>query len=212
LSGRVRSQNRRRPRTKDQRRSERRDSCWRREQETRAGSIIALRPAILLAAATHWSRRHSFPGRSANRCISQCRYLSVTVHRGPKPFLFPEKTERPRRVRGPRGNPNSRFDPPGRAFSRFLRPAEAKRAYVFRLPTKGSKIFSHTVISTLENRLYFKPSKTERNARPAARYFQTFQRSADRNPPSSRSRAIQRLCHPRESPVRSFAMTTKTYF
>jgi len=196
LSGRVRSQNRRRPRTEDQRRSERRDSCWRREQETRAGSIIALRPAILLAAATHWSRRHSFPGRSANRCISQCRYLSVTVHRGPKPFLFPGKTERPRRVRGPRGNPNSRFDPPGRAFSRFLRPAEAKRAYSdYR--QRGARYFP--TLSSRRLKIGFTSNQAKDRAKRApCRSLLQLSRDPRRRNPALRhlDRAIRRLRHP----------------
>lgn len=34
------------------------------------GRHYSVPPAILLAAATYWPRRHSFPARSANRCIS----------------------------------------------------------------------------------------------------------------------------------------------
>lgn len=34
------------------------------------GRHYSVPPAILLAAATYWPRQHSFPARSANRCIS----------------------------------------------------------------------------------------------------------------------------------------------
>lgn len=77
-------------------------SRWRYRQETRAGGIIVPRPAILLEVATHWPQQHSFPGRSANRCISRRRYLSVTVRRDPKPFLFLERQKGLAESRKPR--------------------------------------------------------------------------------------------------------------
>lgn len=40
------------------------------EARNSRGRHYSVPPAILLAAATYWPRQHSFPARSANRCIS----------------------------------------------------------------------------------------------------------------------------------------------
>lgn len=47
-------------------------------------------PAILLAAATYWPRQHSFPARSANRCISP----PIPICHCPRGLAFPLLVER----------------------------------------------------------------------------------------------------------------------